>query len=45
MKPELSLKLTFNWFKVFYQNKKNKKKIINLTREQFKNFKELIRYY
>ena len=45
MKPELSLKLTFNWFKVFYQNKKNKKKIIDLTREQFKNFKELIRYY
>ena len=45
MKPELSLKLTFNWFKVFYQNKKNKKKIINLTIEQFKNFKELIRYY
>lgn len=45
MKPELSLKLTFNWFKVFYQNKKNRKKIIDLTREQFKNFKELIRYY
>ena len=45
MEPELSLKLTFNWFKVFYQNKKNKKKVIDLTREQFKNFKELIRYY
>tara|TARA_B100000886_G_scaffold295080_1_gene221781 strand:- start:38245 stop:39330 length:1086 start_codon:yes stop_codon:yes gene_type:complete len=45
MKPELSLKLTFNWFKVFYQSKKNKKKVIDLTREQFKNFKKLIRYY
>jgi len=45
MRPELSLKLTFNWFKVFYQSKKNKKKVIDLTIEQFKNFKELIRYY
>ena len=30
MKPELSLKLTFDWFKVFYANKGNSKKLSNL---------------
>ena len=45
MTPELSLRLTFDWFKMFYQNKKDKKKVIDFTINQIKNFKKLIKYY
>ena len=45
MTPELSLRLTFDWFKMFYQNKKDKKKVIDFTIDQIKNFKKLIKYY
>jgi CDP-glucose 4,6-dehydratase len=45
MKPQISLKLTFDWFKVFYSSKKNKKKIIDFTFKQIKNFKRIIKYY
>ena len=45
MRPEKSLKLTFDWFKIFYQNRENEKKIINFTIDQFKNFHKLIKYY
>ena len=38
MKPELSLKLTFNWFKVFYQNKKNKKKNYQSNKRAIQKF-------
>ena len=44
MKPEKSLKFTFDWFKVFY-SKKNKTEMINYTNTQIKNFKNLIKYY
>ena len=44
MKPEKSLKFTFDWFKVFY-SKKNKTEMINYTNTQIKNFKKLIKYY
>ena len=44
MTPELSLRLTFDWFKMFYQNKKDKK-VIDFTIDQIKNFKKLIKYY
>lgn len=45
MTPQISLKLTFDWFKIFYLNKNDKKKVINFTFEQIKNFKKIIRYY
>ncbi len=45
MTPQISLKLTFDWFKAFYLNKNDKKKVINFTFEQIKNFKKIIRYY
>ena len=44
LKPEKSLKLTFDWFKVFY-SKKNKTEIINYTNKQLQNFQKLIKYY
>ena len=44
MKPENSLRLTFDWFKVFY-SKKNKIKIINYTNKQIQNFQKMIKYY
>ena len=44
LKPEKSLKLTFDWFKVFY-SKKNKTEIINYTNKQIQNFQKLIKYY
>ena len=45
MKPEISLKLTFDWFKIFYANKNNKKKVIEFTIKQFQNFKKMIKYF
>ncbi len=45
MKPEISLKLTFDWFKTFYSNRRNKKKVIEYTIKQFENFKKSIKYY
>ena len=45
MKPEISLKLTFDWFKIFYANKSNKKKVIEFTIKQFQNFKKMIKYF
>ena len=45
MKPKLSLKLTFDWFKFFYSNKNDKKKVIDFTLRQVKNFKDIIKYY
>ena len=45
MKPEVSLKLTFDWFKIFYANRKNNKKIIEFTISQFENFKKVIKYF
>ena len=44
LKPEKSLKLTFDWFKVFYL-KKNKTETINFTNKQIQNFRKLIKYY
>lgn len=44
MKPENSLRLTFDWFKVFY-SKKNKTEIINYTNKQIQNFQKMIKYY
>ena len=44
MKPEKSLKLTFDWFKVFY-SKKNRIDIINYSNQQIQNFQKLIKYY
>jgi len=45
MKPEISLKLTFDWFKIFYANKRNSKKVIEFTINQFENFKKIIKYF
>ena len=45
MKPEDSLKLTFDWYKTFYMNKKNKKKVIEFTINQFKSFQKKIKYF
>lgn len=45
MSPKLSLKLTFDWFKVFYSNKKNKKKVIDYTIKQFESFQNIIKYF
>ena len=45
MKPETSLKLTFDWFRVFYTNKKNREKVIEFTINQFKNFQKKIKYF
>ena len=44
MGPKLSLKLTFDWFKVFYQNK-NKKDVINFSIQQLGNYQKLIKYF
>ena len=44
MKPDDSLKLTFDWFKTFYTNRRNEKKVIEYTIKQFENFKKLIKY-
>jgi len=45
MKPEISLKLTFDWFKIFYANKKNRAKVIEFTINQFKDFQKKIKYF
>ena len=45
MKPEVALKYTFDWFKTFYANRKNKQKVINFTIDQFKDFQKKIRYF
>ena len=45
MKPEVALKLTFDWFKVFYANKRNSKKVTEFTINQFKNFKNIVKYF
>ena len=45
MKPEVSLKLTFDWFKIFYANRKNKKKIIEFTINQFEDFQKKVKYF
>ena len=45
MKPKESLKLTFDWFKVFYGNKKNKEKVIKFTINQFENFQKKNKYF
>ena len=45
MKPELSLKLTFDWFKVFYASKGNSKKVVKFTINQFENFKRKVKYF
>ena len=45
MKPETSLKLTFDWYKIFYANKKNKKKVIEFTINQFRFFQSKIKYF
>jgi len=45
MKPEVALKLTFDWFKIFYTNRKNRKKIIEYTINQFKYFQSKIKYF
>lgn len=42
MKPENSLKLTFDWYKTFY---KNKKKVVELTISQFENYRKKTRYF
>ena len=44
MKPEKSLKLTFDWFKVFYF-KKSKNEVVNYSNQQIQNFQKLIKYY
>ena len=45
MKPEVSLRLTFDWFKIFYANKRNNKEVIDFTINQFENFKKIIKYF
>ena len=45
MTPELSLKLTFDWFKIFYTNKKNRERVIEFTIDQFKFFLKKIKYF
>ena len=45
MTPELSLKLTFDWFKTFYANKKNRERVIEFTIDQFKFFLNKIKYF
>ena len=45
MKPEVALKLTFDWFKIFYANKRNSKKVTEFTINQFKNFKNIVKYF
>lgn len=45
MKPNMSLRLTFDWFKVFYFNKKNKNEVINFTFQQIKNYQKLIKNF
>ena len=45
MKPEEALKLTFDWFKEFYSNNRNEKRIIEFTINQFKNFQKKIKYF
>ena len=45
LKPEDALKLTFDWYKTFYFNKKNKKKVIEFTINQFKSFQKIIKYF
>jgi CDP-glucose 4,6-dehydratase len=45
MKPNMSLRLTFDWFKVFYFNKKNKNEVINFTFKQIKNYQKLIKNF
>ena len=45
MKPEAALRLTFDWFKIFYANRKNKKKVIEFTIDQFKFFQSKIKYF
>lgn len=45
MNPETSLKLTFDWFRVFYANKKDRKKVVEFTINQFKNFQKKIKYF
>ncbi len=45
MKPEISLKLTFDWFKTFYFNKNNKEKVLQFTFQQLKNYQKLIKNF
>ena len=45
MKPNMSLRLTFDWFKVFYFNKKNEKEVVNFTFKQIKNYQKLVKNY
>ncbi len=45
MKPEISLKLTFDWFKNFYLNKNNKEKVLQFTFQQLKNYQKLIKNF
>ncbi len=45
MNPQTSLRLTFDWFKVFYAYKKDRKKVIEFTIDQFKNFQKKIKYF
>ena len=45
MKPEIALKFTFDWFRVFYENKKENKKVIEFTIKQFTDFQKKINYF
>ena len=45
MTPELSLKLTFDWFRIFYKNKRNPKKVIKFSIDQFEKFLKLVKYF
>lgn len=45
MDPTVSLKLTFDWFKTFYANRRDNKKVIEFTINQFKNFRKIIKYF
>ena len=45
MKPEVALKYTFDWFKTFYANRKNKQKVIDFTIGQFKDYQKKIKYF
>ena len=45
MNAKQSLKLTFDWFKFFYKNKKNKTKILNLYLNQINDYQKKINFF
>ena len=45
MNAKQSLKLTFDWFKFFYKNKKNTTKILNLSLNQINDYQKKINFF